>query len=92
MAPDETIDPGFYEITATYTPDNGVANAFTVVSSLEIVCSTVKFTAPPNEAVTYYVNGDDVIRDVTDKWSPVPDCGYEYTESFVWDTLESWMT
>ena len=55
---DLTLVGSTYTISAQYSPDNGVASSFDVLT-LTIDCRVTSFTKPddPTDGLTYYISG-----------------------------------
>ena len=93
ISPTPANPAGAYSLKGTYTTGTGVSVPVTIASPLNIICSIQTFNKPADPApVTYYVNGDDKIIDMTNQWVQDPACGYVYTESFTWTGLTTYMT
>jgi hypothetical protein len=84
-----------YTIKAQYTPTNGAASSFTIVS-VTVDCVVTGFTnpsAPTGASLIQYIKGAAIKFDFNDEYVQTPACGHTYTSAFTWTgTSSSFMT
>jgi hypothetical protein len=84
-----------YTIKAQYTPTNGVASSFPLISAT-VNCVVTGFTnpsAPTGASLIQYIKGDAIEFDFNNEYVQTPACGHPYTSVFTWtDATESFMT
>ena len=93
IAPDQPSYAGKWTILGTYTPTNGSASQFTVVT-LTVDCVVTSFTRPanPTTGLTYNLwDATALSFDFTQTWVQVPACGHAFTDSFEWSGTNTYV-
>ena len=83
---------GTYTLKATYTPTNGSAAQFSVLT-ITVRCVVTSFTRPANPTTGLSYNLWDAANsfDFTQTWVQTPACGNAYTDSFTWTGNNSYL-
>ena len=92
MAPTIPSLVGTYTLKATYTPTNGSAAEFSVLT-ITVQCVVTSMTRPanPTTGLTYNVWDKPLSFDFSKTWVQTPACGYVYTDSFTWTGLNTYI-
>ena len=79
-------------LLGTYTPTYGTAAQFTV-ATLTIECVVTSFTRPsnPTSGLSYNLNDTPLSFDFAQDWVQSPACGSDFTDSFVWTGLNTYI-